>query len=112
MASTLTAAGIKICLALVSNDPLFQPTAEACEKMMWQAFPYQDRWSRAPVQRPSCPDSSTSEFCKPRGYECVAYAKYDIFDGTKGTSWICYREATLKFIPETLQWYWVMGGEK
>jgi hypothetical protein len=106
MSSTLTAAGIKLCIALAWNDPTYTPTPDDCQMKFMQAGPYGDRWGRSPVSSVSCPDNNqNNEACHPKGYDCIAVETYDIFDGTKGTSWRCTRPATLKWTPDGL-WYW------
>lgn len=48
-------------------------------------------------------------FKKPEGFkECIEWSQYDIFDGSKGTSYFCWRPAEYIFDINTATFHWVI----
>lgn len=102
MTGALTIAGIKFCSALLGVD---NPTYENCNKYMFTLGISSDRWGRSPTLNGSMPNP----FKKSEDYkECIEWATYDTFDGTKGTSYFCWRPAKFIFDMNTATFHWVL----
>lgn len=102
MTSVLTIAGVKFCAALLGVDI---PTYDDCSSSMFKVGMYADRWYRSPIAMGSMP----IPFKKPEGYkECIEWAIYDINDGSKGISYICWRPAKYIFDMNTATFHWVL----
>lgn len=99
MVQTLTAAGLALCTALTGAS---SPSVDTCDLAFMNARPPCDAWLRCPGLTQSSPDDS---FDPPAGYTCTPVATYDIFDGSKGTTRMCTRSATLIWLPDG-RWAW------
>lgn len=100
MSNTLTITGIKFCAALLGVGA---PVYDDCNKAMFNTGMVMDRWWRSPTVNGSMPNP----FKKPEGYkECIEWAQYDIFDGSKGTSYFCWRPARYIFDMNTATFHW------
>ncbi|HEV8716162.1 MAG TPA: hypothetical protein VGX03_25470 [Candidatus Binatia bacterium] len=101
MTNTLTAAGIKLCMALITGTP----TYEACVGAFARLLPPCDFSHVCPAELWASPDSLWSKE-QEKGWECVILATYDIIDGSTGTERLCTRPASLYWIPGTSLWRW------
>lgn len=99
MGGTLTIAGIKFCAAIMG---VITPSYDSCTKAVFSIGMPSDSWFRSPTINGSMPNP----FKKPEGFECVEWAEYDIFDGTKGTSYFCWRPAKFIFDMQTARFHW------
>lgn len=100
MTGQLTVAGIKFCAALLGVS---QPTYDDCSKAMWYVGISRDQWYRSPTVSGSMPNP----FQQPVGYkECVVWSEYDIYDGSKGSSYFCWRPARFIFDMGTATFHW------
>jgi len=96
MMATLTFAGIALCVALTGVQT---PTYEQCDLAILKSEPVCDEWMRCPEAIESRPD----DMAIPEG--CMAIARYDIYDGSKGTEWLCHHDATLVWLSDG-RWAW------
>lgn len=102
MTGTLTVAGIKFCAALLGVSA---PTYDDCWPAVLRASIYCDRWNRCPTTVGSMPDSRKHEGDH-KGYECIEWARYDIYDGSKGSNYFCWRPAKYIFDLNTATFRW------
>lgn len=102
MNPTLTLAGIKFCAMLLGID---QPNYDQCQMAIMNVAMVMDRWYRSPTSNMSMPNP----YKKPEGFkECIEWATYDIYDGSKGTSGFCWRPAKYVFDMNTATFKWVL----
>ncbi len=95
----LTPAGLALCVALTGNPA---PPTDDCVLAFMRTTPSCDAWGRCPAFQDNSPDVSYSP---PAGYQCEAVGTYDIFDGSKGTTRLCRRTATIIWLPDG-RWAW------
>lgn len=102
LTSTLTAAGVKICLAL----GVLSPTYDNCYLVLMKSLPTASPISptNGPAYLTSSPDSRKID---EKGYSCTPFATYKIYDGSNGTDFLCTREMKIRWIPGTSLWMWV-----
>ncbi len=79
--TVLTAAGIALCTTLLGNP---NPSFNDCEVVIYRSQPPADYFFKSPVLSESCPDDRQD--CEAKNWpNCIAWATYDILDGSKGT---------------------------
>jgi hypothetical protein len=105
MSSILTAAGIALCTTLLGNS---LPTYKDCQTAILRSQPPSDSFFKSPTLNERCPDSMKCEH--ERWSNCVAWATYDILDGSKGTAYFCWRNARLIWLPDG-RWSWSLDNE-
>ncbi len=101
MNTVLTAAGIALCTTLLGNP---NPSFNDCEVVIYRSQPPADYFFKSPVLSESCPDDRQD--CEAKNWpNCIAWATYDILDGSKGTMYLCHKDARLIWLPDG-RWSW------
>lgn len=100
MTDVLTATGVKLCMLL----GLTHPTYAECQLALMHTQTSLDAFRH---EGPSLIESSPDNLWHGRkGYVCVDYAEYDIYDGTKGKAYWCTRNMKIRWVPGTATWMW------
>lgn|SRR6185369_4191457 len=97
----LTAAGLKICMAL----GLLHPTYDECNSRLISSRPTLQNMEEGPTKLVSSPDKMWSKG-EEKGWDCIDFATYDRYDLSKGTVHYCTRSMVIYFVPGTPLWHW------